>query len=276
MPVYLEAENPRYGMRVDRQLTMSSVIYGPVASWRLGRSLGIDLLAASRNTCSFDCIYCQLGRTFHPLTDRREFVTIAGLLKDLEKARDVPADYATFSGMGEPTLASNLGTAIEIVKTNLGLPVAVLTNSSLMPREDVRQELALADVVVAKVDAPNEEMFLKINRPFTEYSLDRTLQGIRRFRSEYKGKLAIQMMFVEANKDYATELARIAKELSPDEVQINTPLRPCAVKPLPPDEIAAIEDKFSGLTRVVAVYEAVPPKVTPLNADETLKRRPEP
>jgi wyosine [tRNA(Phe)-imidazoG37] synthetase (radical SAM superfamily) len=215
-----------------------------------------------------------LGRTIQPLVERREFVTLAELAKELEKAKGVPADYATFSGIGEPTLASNLGKAIETVKSTLGLPVAVLTNSSFMPREDVRQELALADVVVAKVDAPDEERFQAINRPFGRNTLDEILQGIRRFRSEYRGKLALQMMFVEANRDCAPEMAGIARELSPDEVQVNTPLRPCAVKPLSPEEIANIRDKFSGLERVVTVYEVVTPEVAPLSLDETLRRRP--
>jgi len=255
---------------------MTSVIYGPVSSWRLGRSLGIDLLSTRGSTCSFDCTYCQLGKTVHPLSERNEFVTLAELARELEAAKGVPADYSTFSGVGEPTLASNLGKAIELVRSTLGLPVAVLTNSSFMPREDVRRELALADVVVAKVDAPDEERFQAVNRPFAGCTLDEILQGIRRFRSEYKGKLALQMMFVEANRDCAPEMARVARELSPDEVQINTPLRPCAVKPLPPDDIAAIRDKFSGLPRVVTVYEAVTPEVTPLSPEETLRRRPKP
>ncbi len=250
----------------------NSIIYGPVR--RLGRSLGIDLLSTQGKTCSFDCVYCQLGRTSHPLVKRREFVPISRLVLELEQVRDVPADYATFSGVGEPTLASNLGRAIEIVKSTLGLPVAVLTNSSLMPREDVRQALAWADVVVAKLDAPNEELFHVINRPVVRYSLDQILQGIRRFRSEYRGKLALQMMFIKANKDYAPEMAKVARELSPDEVQINTPLRPCSVIPLPPQEITAIRREFANLRDVVTVYEAPRIEVKPLNLKETLRRRP--
>jgi wyosine [tRNA(Phe)-imidazoG37] synthetase (radical SAM superfamily) len=254
---------------------MSSVIYGPVSSWRLGRSLGIDMLSTEGSTCSFNCIYCQLGNTVRPLVERREFVTLVELAKELERVKDVPADYATFSGIGEPTLASNLGGAIEMVKSTLKLPVAVLTNSSFIPREDVRRDLALADVVVAKVDAPDEARFQAINRPFCVYTLDEIIQGISRFRTEYSGKLALQMMFVEANRHCAPEMARIAWELSPDEVQINTPLRPCAVKPLPPEEIAAIRDEFGRLESVVTVYEAVKPAAIPLSIDETLKRRPE-
>lgn len=237
--------------------------------------MGIDLLSTQGKTCSFDCIYCQLGRTSHPLTERRELVPISRLVLELDQVRDIPADYATFAGVGEPTLASNLGMAIEIVKSALGLPVAVLTNSSLMPHEDVRQALARADVVMAKLDAPNEELLHRINRPFAGYSLDEIWQGIRRFRSEYRGKLALQMMFVAGNKDYAPEMAMMATELSPDEVQINTPLRPCPVASLPPEEIAAIRQEFVGLARVVTVYEAPRVDVTPLNLGETLRRRPE-
>ncbi len=241
---------------------MNSIIYGPVSSWRLGRSLGIDLFYPRGKTCSLDCIYCELGATVHPLTERKEFVTIAELKKELEQAKGVTADYATFAGGGEPTLASNLGEAIEVVRSTLRLPVAVLTNSSLMPAEDVRRDLSRAELVVAKVDAPNDRLFKAVNKPFGEHALVEILEGIKRFRSEYKGRLALQIMFVEANKGYTEEVAKIARELSPDEVEINTPLRPCGVKPLTPTAIAAIREKFSGLKKVVAVYEVVRRKPT--------------
>ena len=254
---------------------MGSIIYGPVSSWRLGRSLGVDLVSTRGKTCSFDCIYCQLGRTVHPLAGRKEFIPMSHLARELERVKNIAVDYVTFSGVAEPTLASNLGQAIELVKSVTGLPVAVLTNASLMPREDVRRELSQADVVVAKVDAPTEELFHRINRPGVKSTLDEILQAIRLFRKEYRGKLALQTMFVEANRGYASEMARIAGELSPDEVQINTPLRPCAVKPLPPEEIAAIRREFAGLKGVATVYEVLRPEVTPLNLKETLRRRPE-
>jgi len=253
---------------------MSSV-YGPVSSWRLGRSLGIDLLSTKGKTCSFDCVYCQLGKTVYPLTERRQFVSLSKLAADLERVKRTPADYATFAGVGEPTLASNLGEAIELVKSMLKLPVAVLTNSSLMTREDVRSELGLADVVVAKLDAPNEELFRQINRPIVECTLDEIIQGLKLFRGEYQKKLALQMMFIKTNRGYASEMARIAEQLSPDEVQINTPLRPCAIQPLTPEDISAIQREFSRVKRVVTVYEASRPEVVPLNLKETLRRRPE-
>ncbi len=255
---------------------VSSIIYGPVPSWRLGRSLGIDLVSTEGKTCSFDCIYCQLGRTIHPLTERREFVTMTQLAEELETVKNIAADYITFSGVAEPTLASNLGQAIQLAKSifHSRLPVAILTNSSLMPSKDVRRELSLADIVVAKLDAPNEELFQSINRPVKKLRLDEIVSGIRCFRSEYQGKLALQIMFVETNRDYAHEMARLVAELSPDEVQINTPLRPCAIKPLTPEELAAIKQEFSSLKKVTTVYEAKKPDVTPLNLRETLQRRP--
>jgi wyosine [tRNA(Phe)-imidazoG37] synthetase (radical SAM superfamily) len=185
------------------------------------------------------------------------------------------ADYATFSGMGEPSLASNLGEAIRLVKSALKLPVAVLTNSSLIPKEDVRRELALADVVVAKVDAPTEELFRKINRPIRSQTLAEILKALQLFREEYHGKLALQMMFLEANRDYAAGMAKIAEQLSPDEVQINTPMRPCGVTPLTAKEVAAIEREFSNFQSLFTVYGALKPEVMPFDLAETLRRRPE-
>jgi wyosine [tRNA(Phe)-imidazoG37] synthetase (radical SAM superfamily) len=252
----------------------NSIIYGPVPSWRLGRSLGIDLLSTKGKACSFDCVYCQLGKTAHPQVERKEFVSLDRLARELKTVEGIAADYATFSGMGEPSLASNLGEAIRLARSALKLPVAVLTNSSLIPREDVRHELSLADVVVAKVDAPNEELFRQINRPVGTQALAEILKALQLFREEYHGKLAIQMMFFGANRDYAADMAKIAGPLSPDEVQINTPLRPCGVTPLVPEEIAAIGREFGNLKNVFTVYGALKPEVTPVDLAETLRRRP--
>ena len=249
-------------------------IYGPVSSWRIGRSLGVDIISSRKKACTFNCLYCQLGRNRALKPLKKIFVPVDKIIRELKSIPRTKINYLTFSGMGEPTLASNLGQAINIVKTILGLPVAVLTNSSLMSRKDVCQELARADVVVAKLDAPNERLFRTINRPAAAYFLDEILQGIRRFRSEFSGKLALQMMFIEANKDVASEMAKIAERLSPDEVQLNTPLRPCAVKPLPAENMSAIREAFSGFRKVLTVYEAPRVGVAPLNLEETRRRRP--
>jgi len=252
---------------------MSSILYGPVPSWRLGRSLGVDLVAADEKTCSFDCIYCQLGRTVHRCIERKEFVTLNQLKHELLSLSDLEADYATLCGVGEPTLASNIVEAIEILRQTLTLPVALITNSSLLSREDVRRDLVTIDVVLAKLDAHNEEAFQMVNRPVTDCSFEMIINGIRLFREIYKGKLALQIMFVRQNMYYARQIADLARSLSPDEVQLNTPLRPCAEAPLSPDEMDGISVEFHGLN-VIEVYHSLRPNVLPLNTVETARRRP--
>jgi len=254
---------------------MGSVIYGPVSSWRLGRSLGIDMLSAQQKLCSFDCVYCQLGSTGRAVARRKHFISLDQLEQELNTLPPMDIDYATFSGMGEPTLASNLGEAIGLVRSYLDIPVAVITNSSLLMRQDVRDELAQADVVIAKLDAPDETLFYRINRPRIKYRLSDIIEAIGLFSDAYRGKLAIDMMFIEANKDRAAEMARIARELSPDTVQLNTPLRPCTVSPLSPQEIHEMRTQFFGLKRVVSVYEASPPVVNPMDTVEAVRRRPQ-
>jgi len=251
-----------------------SIIYGPVPSWRLGRSLGIDLLSHKGKTCNFNCVYCQLGETVNPVTQRGEFVSLAQLTEELKEVSGIVADYVTFSGAGEPTLASNLGQAIEIAKSTLNLPVAVLTNSSSMPREDVRHDLAKADVVVATVDAHTEDLFRQINRPATAILLTDILDGIKLFRREFEGKLCLEVMFIKLNENFAGEIAQVVRSLSPDQVQLNTPLRPCVAKPLTPAQTSFIKGEFSQLGNVITVYETSRPEVTPLNLEETLRRRP--
>ena len=215
-----------------------------------------------------------MGRTINPFVKRKRFIAVSRLTQELERVKGIIADFITFSGVGEPTLAINLGEAITLARKFLKLPVAVLTNSSLINREDVRQDLSMADVVVAKVDAPDIETFQKINRPFTKHGLKEIIQAIELFKAQYKGKLALQMMFIEENKCYAKEMAAITERLTPDEVQINTPLRPSTVRPLSPEAIDFISMEFSSLTDVVTVYQAPRPKVIPLDLKETLRRRP--
>lgn len=233
----------------------------------------MDLLPGDGKTCTFDCVYCQLGRTKRRATQRDSFVPLDTVQRELERVRGVAADYVTFAGMGEPTLAANLGEAIRLARAVLGLPVAVLTNSSLMARQDVREDLAGADIVVAKLDAPNERLLHQINRPAVDYSQRDILRAIGLFKAEYAGKLALDIMFIRANRDFATEMAAIARELSPDEVQINTPLRPCAIAPLTAKEIAAICRQFKHLP-ILNVYEGARPAAVPLDVGETLRRRP--
>jgi wyosine [tRNA(Phe)-imidazoG37] synthetase (radical SAM superfamily) len=255
-----------------RAASPKKAVYGPVPSWRLGRSLGIDLISRPK-TCSFDCIYCQLGPTRHRTTRREEFVPTDRVVDELEALPPLELDVVTFSGTGEPTLAANLGETIVQVKRRLRWPVAVLTNSSLLSDAGVRAELCLADVVVAKLDAPDEDLFRAINRPVSGIGFESVLEGLRQFRADYRGRLAIQVMLCRQNQDHAAPIAGLIAGLRPDEVQLNTPLRPSPTPPLTPQEMVALRDAFRGLP-VVSVYEARRVTARPVDAVETAARRP--
>ena len=141
----------------------------------------------------------------------------------------------------------------------------------------MREDLSLVDFVIAKLDACSQESFARINRPMREIKFDLVLEGIKQFRADYKGKLGLQIMFIQENKDNVGELASLAEEIGPEEIQINTPLRPSPVKPLSKEEIFKIKESFQELaargTKVVSVYEAEPKKVFSLSSEETLRRR---
>lgn len=247
-------------------------IYGPVPSWRLGKSLGVDLISGEK-TCTFDCIYCQLGKTVRHIIKREIFVPTSEIVKELKSLPQLEIDYITLSGTGEPTLAANLGEVISEIKKRFKNSVAVLTNSSLMYEREVRKELSLADLVVAKLDASNEKIFRIVNQPTNGISFSVILEGIKKFNNEFPGKLALQIMFVPQNKEYAADLAALAKEIKPVEVEVNTPLRPCPVKPLPPEELSKIKELFRPL-KVYSVYDVERPETKPMDEIETRKRRP--
>lgn len=255
-----------------RRETMS-IIYGPVPSWRFGRSLGVDAICSRKKICSFDCTYCQLGRTGDLTTERKEYVSYSKMCTALKEADKSTTDVITFSGTGEPTLNTKIGEMIKFAK-KFGFPVVVLTNSSLLHLKEVRNALMNADLVSAKLDAPNKEIFQKINAPAPGVDFEQVLEGILKFRKEYDGKLALQMMFVEENKNFAKELAALAKQIGPDEVQLDTPLRPSSVAPLSKIEMDKIESAFAGIP-FISVYHKKKPLVKPLDEGETELRRPE-
>lgn len=247
-------------------------IYGPVPSWRFGRSLGVDPICSRKKICSFDCIYCQLGRTKTKTLQRRRYIESARMEGELGAMDKGGIDTITFSGTGEPTLNSELGKMIDFAK-GFGIPVAVLTNSSLLSDEHVRWALHSADTVAAKLDASNDTIFRKINNPVEGLHLQTIIDGIKLFRDEFKGKLALQMMFVGINKAYAEDMAQIAHGIGPDEVQLDTPLRRSALPPLSPEEMDVVEDAFAGLP-VISVYRGRKPETVPFDLHETRIRRP--
>ena len=253
-------------------------VYGPVSSWRLGRSFGIDLICKPKKACSFDCIYCQLGKTKQKTFKRKVYVKTEKVLKELnESLPKIEADVITFSGTGEPTLAKNLLAVIKSLRKSDKLPLAILTNSTLLADKSVANTLNKLDIVVAKLDAFDENSFQKINKPAGRISFKKYLEGIKSFRKIYTGKFALQMMFIKENKNFAREMAKISREINPDEIQINTPLRPCSIKPLTKLEIKKIKKEFSDFRNVISVYEAKKPKAMPLSIKEVRKRkRPKP
>ncbi len=247
-------------------------IYGPVPSWRLGHSLGIDPVSKGHKICSFDCVYCQIGKT-GLLTDRRqEFISDEEIVAELNALPEVKIDYITFSGAGEPTLAANLGRMIRSIRQTRPEKVAVITNASLIDRQDVQDDLMQADFVLAKFDASDQDGLIEINQPVDPVRFENIFPGIKSFRKRYRGRLALQIMFIEQNRDRAQDLARLAREIQPDEVQINTPLRPCAVKPLPEAELKRVQDCFAGL-KTLNVYDAEKTPIQPISTEDTLVRR---
>ncbi|MFH1393837.1 MAG: radical SAM protein [Candidatus Micrarchaeota archaeon] len=247
-------------------------VYGPVPSWRFGKSLGVDPICSMKKICSFDCVYCQLGKTKNKTMEREEYVEYAQVCKELKRVDKSTSEVITFSGTGEPTLNQKLGDMIEFAQT-FGFPVVVLTNSSLLHLKEVRRELSRADIVSAKLDAPDERLFQKINKPIEGIDFETVLDGLRDFRKEFGGKFALQMMFIRDNQETAGKMAELARELKPDEVQIDTPLRHSPVPHLSEDEIDQIEDLFKGLP-FISVYKKRKPQVVPLDIHETAARRP--
>lgn len=234
--------------------------------------MGVDLLSCKDKICSFNCIYCQIGETSFYTTERKVFVPTERIIKEINALPEIKIDYITFSGRGEPTLAKNLGEAIKEVRKIRKEPIAVLTNSALLPLEEVRRELLPSDLVSCKIDASQDSAFALINRPDGSIKFESILEGIKKFRKMYKKKLALQIMFVRENKNEAKELATIASDIGPDEIHINTPLRPSGAKALSKSDILRIKGYFRGLS-VISVYDRRRPDIIPINKKETLRRR---
>jgi wyosine [tRNA(Phe)-imidazoG37] synthetase (radical SAM superfamily) len=204
-------------------------VYGPVSSWRLGLSLGIDPVSGTvSKICSFDCIYCQAGPTQILSTQRKIFVNTDSIIEEVRRrlSLGIKPDFITFAGRGEPALAENLGEIIAELKKITNIPIAVLSNASLIAEPEVQKDLMKADFVILKLDAYDEKSFQAMNRPHGDLSLWEIINGIMEFGKKFKGKLGIQIMFTNLNKDGAEEIAKIVRQIQPDQIQLNTPLRP--------------------------------------------------
>jgi wyosine [tRNA(Phe)-imidazoG37] synthetase (radical SAM superfamily) len=250
-------------------------IYGPVSSWRIGRSLGVDIISSRKKACTFNCLYCQLGSSRALKPSKRIFVPVDKIIDELKSAARTKIDYLTFSGMGEPTLAANLKEAIVRIKKLKVAPIAVLTNASLIHQKSTREALSAADFVICKLDAYSQKSLRNINKPVSGIKFKRIVNGILEFKKQFRGKLGLQIMFISQNKDALDELKGLIRRIRPDEVQINTPLRPSQVKPLSKKAILKIKDGLRSLKpiKLLSVYSQKRKKTSAINAANTMKRR---
>ncbi|GAB4151510.1 MAG: radical SAM protein [Planctomycetota bacterium] len=204
-------------------------VFGPVPSRRLGLSLGVDLIP--KKTCSYDCVYCQVGLTTVHTTERRTWIPTEEVKKEiaLRLSENPPLDYVTFSGSGEPTLGENIGELIRWVKSNYSCRTAVLTNGSLLWMPEVREDLEAADLVVPSMDSATEEGWRRINKPATDLEFPVVMEGIREFCAKRKGTTWLEILLVEGYNDSDDELEALAAEsraLRVERIQVHTVTRP--------------------------------------------------
>ena len=210
-------------------------IYGPVQSRRLGLSLGITLTAYK--TCSFDCIYCQLGKTRQLTTETKEYLSIQEILEELkawlqnnpQEAQNL--NYLTFSGAGEPTLNSSLGELIVGVRKLTAVKVAVITNASLLKNPQVLNALLGADLIVPSLDAATAEILEKIDRPHIAVRIEDIIEGLINLRKQFKGQIWLEVMLVKGLNDDLRQIRKLKKvidRINPDKIQLNSPVRTTA------------------------------------------------
>jgi len=240
-------------------------IFGPVPSRRLGISLGIDLIPLK--TCTYNCVYCEVGRTTNLTLKREEYVSVnvikQELLKYKQLHKDAPLDYITLSGSGEPTLNVKIDSIISVIKEIFPeVPVAVLTNGSLLYISEVRKALHNAEIVLPSLDAATVKTFKKINQPYPELDIKEIIKGIKKFSGEFMGEVWLEILFVKGindNWDEITELKKAVDYINPDRVQLNTVARPPAFSSaMPVDEkfLKEVKKYFGNKSEIVAGFKS--------------------
>jgi len=220
-------------------------VFGPVPTHRLGRSLGIDPVPSK--TCNWNCVYCQLGRTVPLQNERREYIPTRAIQAEIEyalgKFTEDEVDWVTFVGSGETTLHSGLGELIRSAKALTEIPVAVITNGSLLSQPELREELRPADAVLPALDAGNALLYRKINRPWPKLTFEALVNGLQAFRQEYTGKLWIEVMLVKGLNDTEEalhEIGALLRCIRPALVHLGIPDRPPAEPWVKPADDAGI------------------------------------
>jgi wyosine [tRNA(Phe)-imidazoG37] synthetase (radical SAM superfamily) len=217
-------------------------VYGPVPSRRFGLSLGIDLVP--HKTCTFDCIYCQLGETDLLIGETAELADVESILDDVERAlADEPLpDVLTLAGSGEPTVYRPLGELVDGLRELAPeVPVLLITNGSLLWREEVAAAVMKVDVLAPSLDAGDPATFERINRPHPEITFERVVRGLRNVTGAFQGEIRLEVMLVAGVNDSDESIAAIARVLETlrfDRIDVNSPVRPPVPErgALPPDE----------------------------------------
>ncbi len=208
-------------------------IYGPVKSRRLGNSLGVSL--TPYKVCSFDCVYCQLGKTTQKTLERKEYLDLEEIIQELKEFllsadfKKEPLNFITLSGSGEPTLYKEIGKLILNIKKLFPIPLAVLTNSSLLPEPEVRLALINADLIVATLSAATQSVFEKMHQPLEGLRIESVVSGLVSLRREFKGKIFLEVMLVKGVNDSLREMEKlkeIVDKIRPDKIQLVMPSRP--------------------------------------------------
>ena len=223
------------------------LVYGPVPSRRLGRSLGVDLVPLK--TCTYDCVYCQLGRTTRKTVRRQRWVDPSDVVAQVRARLESEPDVIALAGSGEPTLHAGIGDVIAGVKRLTNVPVAVITNGSLLGRPAVRRGLAAADIVLPSLDAPGDGLFQLVNRPHKALRFADVLGEMIAFRQGYRGQMWLEVMLLAGVTGMVAEverLAELAARISPDRIQLNTAVRPPAESFVAPVAEGSLQE-FAGL-----------------------------
>ncbi|MBN1181325.1 MAG: radical SAM protein [Bacteroidales bacterium] len=237
------------------------IAFGPVLSRRLGLSLGINNITSPK-TCSYNCVYCQVGKTYKHVPERQHFYDPQYLLKNVDEhlqklQKSHKPDYLTFVSNGEPTMDMGLGEDILLLK-KFNIPVAVITNSSFLYDKNVRKELMLADWVSVKMDVLDENIWSRLNRAANGLKLNTVLRGVKEFASEYHGQLHTETMLVEGFNDsleHLQELANFISELQPQKAFLSIPTRPSAENNVKPVNEAVLLEAWQIFTNAAITTE---------------------
>jgi wyosine [tRNA(Phe)-imidazoG37] synthetase (radical SAM superfamily) len=236
-------------------------IYGPIKSRRLGLSLGLNL--SRTKICDLDCIYCQWGSVGKTFLERKEYVSPDEVIAELKSwLKNNPKEasalkFATFSGLGEPTLNTCIGELIDQVRKITGLKIAVITNSTLLGDPLVRRSILKADLIVPSLDAVDAEMFKQVDRPHPGVKLNEIIEGPVALRKEFSGLIWLEVMFVAGINDtpeHIQELNKVIKRINPDKIQINSPVRATAEKnvfPLEKSKLEKIKEIFGAKAEII-------------------------